>query len=253
MNSAILRIDDIGASSKYYEQYGRIVIKGQRLPMPFVNIGPIKRQRFFRGWGPYREMRSKEWHLVYQLLTKYKARLTVCVTASWVEINGSLTPFTKKFPEEAGILKKGLLDGHIEIGNHGLTHCVVGHHLPRFWSGNRAMHREFWPSFPDSLHDSHLKQSQDILQNFFGAVTTFTPPGNQWTDATEQAAVKRGLKVISAQFPDRHHVMKWANQHPVYAFHDREIVLYGVEWFENLLKTIRENNHQAKTVRELYG
>ena len=50
----------------------------------------------------------------------------------------NLVPFPEKFPEEAEAIKKGLDKGVIDIALHGLTHCVVGKHLPRFFSSNRS-------------------------------------------------------------------------------------------------------------------
>lgn len=253
----ILRIDDIGASSKLYEQYGRSPIHfgGHRLPIPYIlNWGAIKRSSLFKTWGPYREMISDEWEEVFSILSKYNAKMTVCITACWVEADNTLVPFPEKFPDQAAILKQAANQGLIEIGNHGLTHCVVGQHLPQTWKSNRSLHREFWDWLPAEIITQHIKQSQEILTSYFGNVVTFTPPGNQWTEYTEEVAYKEGLRFLSARFPqNRPHHLKWADQHPVYAFHDRELVLEGTEWLEKLLQKIILANQQAATVQELYA
>jgi peptidoglycan/xylan/chitin deacetylase (PgdA/CDA1 family) len=254
----ILRIDDIGASSKQYEQYGKspFRIGARTIPVPSIlNWGGLKRLPMFRSWGPYREMKASEWEKVFELLTTYKARLTVCVTACWVEADSTLTPFPEKFPEEAAILKKGLEKGLIEIGNHGLTHCVVGRHLPHPFKGNRSMHREFWDWLPEETIAEHIKESQRILTDYFGEIVTFTPPGNQWTDYTEEVAAKEGLRFLSARFPQGHRQphLTWTTKQRTYAFHDRELVLDGTNWLKKLLEELEERNEQACTVRELYA
>jgi peptidoglycan/xylan/chitin deacetylase (PgdA/CDA1 family) len=254
----IVRIDDIGASSKQYEQYGKSPLRFGKmtLPIPFIlNWGFMKRMPGIKGWGPYREMTAAEWESVCTILEEYDAKMTVCVTAAWVEADGSLTPFPEKFPEEAAALKHGVEKGLLEIGNHGLTHCVVGKHLPQLWRGNRSMHREFWDWLPEAVHAEHLETAQAILQDYFGKVTTLTPPGNQWAEYTEKAAHTHGLRVLSARFPStpRDHSLIWADQHETYAFHDRELVLEGTAWLIRLLESLASRNEQACTVKELYA
>jgi len=71
-----LRIDDIGASTKIYEVYSKI---------RFANILFLKYLESFKAWGPYQEMSIDQWLLIFDLLRENKAKLTVGVTASWVE------------------------------------------------------------------------------------------------------------------------------------------------------------------------
>lgn len=256
MKQVILRIDDIGAASKYNEQYGRALrLAGKTIPFPVSHVGPLKRLPPFRGWGPYREMSPEEWEQTFELLATYGAHLTVCITAAWVEDDNSLTPFPQKFPAQAKLLKDAAKSGLIEIGNHGLTHCVLGEHKPRLLRGNRTQHREFWDWLPDTLHAEHLKRAQTILTDYFGPIITLTPPGNQWTRATESEAQKVGLRFISARFPDwtEPHALTWTDQHTTYAFHDREIVLEGVPWLKNLLATLKDKNEQGRSVKDLYA
>jgi hypothetical protein len=74
-----LRIDDIGASTKQFEVYSK---------RRFGNFLFLKYLPWFKAWGPYQEMSADEWQQVLDLLTKCPAKLTVGVTASWVEKDG---------------------------------------------------------------------------------------------------------------------------------------------------------------------
>ena len=236
-----MRIDDIGASSKIFEVYGReyFNISGIKIPVPLLpNFLFFKYIPPFKKWGVYREMTVHEWDEILTLLKKYHARITVAVTATWVERNGSLVPFHKKFPDEASALKKGLRDELIEVANHGLTHCVVGQHLPRLFSSNRKYHREFWDWLPEKLHQEHIKKSQEILESYFDTrVTTFIPPGNVFSKNTIKACKDNGIKLINCNTHARMlDGIKIISNDDIIDFHDREIVMYGLDWFRNLLE-----------------
>ena len=134
-----LRMDDVGASSKKFNVYSKY---------PLCNTLFIKYVPPFRAWGPYAEISPKQWREIFKILEKYNAKLTVGVTACYVEKDSSLIPFNVKFFEQARILLEGVNDGLIEVANHGLSHCVIGKHLPHRFSSNRANHREFWSYLP---------------------------------------------------------------------------------------------------------
>ncbi len=224
-----LRIDDIGASSKRYEVYSN---RGHGLG----NILFFKYLSSFRAWGPYREMTSLEWESVFEILERYNARLTVAITACWVDFNGKLIPFTLKYPDQAKKLKEGLLSGLIEIANHGLTHCVIDglHFRPRLFTSNRRYHREFWEWIPEREHFRHIQYSQELLQDYFETkVITFVPPGNVYSDATLRACVKNGIRIINCNTGTKDiKDLKIIGNEQVVDFHDRELVLKGVEWLE---------------------
>lgn len=235
-----LRIDDIGASSKLFERYSK-----RRL----LNVGPLRDRRLFGAWGPYREMTVQEWEKVFDLLEKNRAKLTVGITAAWVEKNAALTPFPDKFPESARLLKEGMRQGLLEIANHGLTHCVLGNSrfLPGWFGNNRKAHREFWDWLPEETHYEHLKKSQGILENYFGEpVTTLIPPGNVYSQSTLRAAESLGMKVVNCQNPRttlQNSPLKIVGNENVVAFHDRELVLFGIEWLETLLEKHRGKHY----------
>ena len=96
------------------------------------------------------------WDQVMDILKKTNACLTVGITAAWVNKDNSIVPFPEKFPEEAKILKAGLNEGLVEIANHGLTHCVVGKHLPKMFFSNRKYHREYWDWISRDIHFDHI-------------------------------------------------------------------------------------------------
>jgi len=233
-----LRLDDVGACSKRFEVYSnRSWGRG-----PFyvsANWLFLKYLPAFRAWGVYREMRPQEWRAVFDLLEKRQARLTVAVTAAWPESETRLTPFPKKFPQEAAALKEGLEAGLIEIANHGLSHCVLaqGTYKPRWFSGNRRFHREFVESISEEVQDFHLRRSQEILQDFFQTeVLTLVPPGNVFTPATVRIARQYGLRFISCNTETRlEQGMIIIGDEKTLAFHDRDLVLGGLAWLEAAL------------------
>lgn len=224
-----LRVDDVGASSKQY-QVSRIRMRafGKRL-VP----------RNLWGWAPYREMHADEWRQVFDLLQRASARMTVAVTAAWADRHDHVTPFPIQFPAQASALKEGVDQGLIEIANHGLTHCVLGGDLfrPRWMSSNRVYHREFLDWVAPSIHEQHIRRSQEILQSFFGVpVVTFVPPGNVFTEETLAIAERYGLRYVSCQTkPYRFGNLTVLGNESVVPFHDRDLVMNGVGWLQSLI------------------
>ena len=243
MNKIVLRIDDIGASGKKYNQRGRKYwpFFGKQLPLSFfADWLFFKRIKPFALWGVYPELNVNQWEKIFLLLNSYDAKMTVGITACWAESEYELIPFNEKFPEEAGILKEGFQDGLIEIANHGLTHCVLVENLfhPRPFSSNRKFHREFWEWLSPEIHKEHIFRSQEILSNYFNTdIVTFIPPGGIWTDNTERYAFNSGIKYLSA-VEERCPTGKISNglsyvgNKNMIDFHDREISKFGVHWLE---------------------
>ena len=230
-----LRIDDIGASSKKYEVYSN---RGYGL----CNILFLKYLSSFRAWGPYRELTAREWESVFEVLKRYNARLTVAITSCWVDFYGKLIPFPLKFPDQAKKIKQGLLSGLLEIANHGLTHCVTDklRFRPRLFTSNRKYHREFWEWIPEREHFRHIRDSQEVLQDYFETkIVTFVPPGNVYTDATLRACVKNGIRIINCNTGTKNMKgVKILGNERTIDFHDREIVLKGVQWLEGKLNNM---------------
>ena len=253
MREIALRMDDVGAASKINNQHGKTHwrIWGNNLPLtPFANWLFLKRIRPFKKAGPYNELTYKDWIEIFRLLERYDAKLTVGITATWVETKDKLISFPKKFPEEAAKLKEGVQEGIIEVGNHGLTHCVLDNNSfkPKLFSSNRNFHREFWEWVPKEIHREHIFRAQDILTSFFKIdILTFIPPGNVWTNDTEIFAKEAGIKYLSS-LEDKAPTGKISNgliyvgNNNVLDFHDREIAIYGTEWLEEKLQTIKLRN-----------
>ena len=236
MKKTALRIDDIGASTKQFEVYSKHW---------FGNFLFLKYLPGFQAWGPYGEMKYAQWKKVLDLLTKFSAKLTVGITASWVERDGQLVPFPEKFPAQAGVIRQGCEEGLLEIANHGLTHCVVGKHLPRLFSSNRKYHREFWDWVPREIHFEHLEKSQTIFQEWLREKpTTLIPPGNVYSVDTLAAAEKNGIARINSYID--HGVessVRIINNDQIDSFHDREIVLEGIGWLEKKLNSYSSDTH----------
>jgi len=244
-NYLALRLDDVGASSKKYEVYsnkywniGKIQISGNWLILKYLPS--------IKAWGPYREMKANEWYILLGDLEKYNAKLTVAITAMWAESESSLIPFPKRFPDEAIAIKEGLGQGLLEIANHGLTHCVVERNAfrPKWFSGNRKFHREFGPHVSLDIQERHIQESQKILEDWFETtVVTFVPPGNQFIDSTLDLIAKHGLRVVSCNTTSRviSELTVVGNQ-DVFPFHDRDVVLGGMQWFRNVLEENKDKH-----------
>lgn len=251
-----LRLDDVGAASKRHEVYGvtRIRIGTRALPFPgnflFLKyLPPVKR------WGPYRELTAAEWEGILGALEAAGARMSVGVTAGWVEADGRVVPFPLKFPESAAVIRRGVERGVLEVANHGYTHCVLegGRFRPRLFTGNRAEHREFHGWLPASLHRDHIRRAQGILQDFLGApVLTFVPPGNVFVRETLVAAAAAGLRYVSCLEPQRCGAVEgltFVGGGDVVSIHDRDLVLRGLGFLGGLLETSRAQ--PFVTVREM--
>ena len=244
-NRVCLRMDDVGASTKKYEQYSKY---------PFCNLLFLKRLKKFKAWGIYEEMDINQWEKVFNLLIKYNAILNLAITATWVEYSGKLIPFHKKFPKQAEFLKKKINSGHINILCHGLTHCITKNNLfrPRLFRSNRKYHREFhdWVPYDKQLHN--LKESKFILENYFETtIETLVPPGNVYSEKTVKIANDLGFKYINCNTKSNFNgKIKILDNNNVFAFHDKEIVELGINWLENIL--VNYKNYEFLSIQDLY-
>lgn len=248
MTYPLFRIDDIGASTKRFEQHGRQwwSLFGVRIPIaPFANIWFFKRIPPFKRWGPYSELTAQEWMPILEVFKRHSIVPVVAITACWVERDGTLVPFPEKFPEEAAVLKAAADRGDIIIANHGLTHCVVGKHLPRFWKSNRDFHREFLPELDTVVHRDHILRSQEILEGYFKrTIELLVPPGNVWSKKTYQALTGTHIKKVlcKSYMRDSDELMEgvefFADTDGQFPFHDRELKLYGASWLEKKIQAI---------------
>lgn len=239
------RIDDIGASTKHFEQHGRkwFSVFGKKvIYFPLANVWFFKRIWPFRRWGKYDELTVSEWQIFLEIFLKHNIVPIIAITATWVEKDSTLTPFPQKFPEQANLLKDAFLKNKIIIANHGLTHCVVGQHLPRFWTSNRSFHREFLPALDETVHRQHIVESQAILEQFFEKpVEIFVPPGNLWSIKTYKALCGTNIKKVmcSTYMADSKQKMEdvefISDAQRIVPFHDRELKLYGVKWLRSVI------------------
>jgi peptidoglycan/xylan/chitin deacetylase (PgdA/CDA1 family) len=251
-----LRLDDVGAASKAHEVYGVTRVRLGPLALPFPGnllflkyLPPIKR------WAPYPELTAARWEDILTTLADAGAKLTVAVTAGWVERDGRIVPFPAKFPAAARVLRQGLERRLLEIANHGYTHCVVedGLFRPRLFAGNRPYHREFYDWLPEEVHLAHLRAAQDILGSWFGRpIETLVPPGNVLSPKTVAVAASVGIRFISRLGGPPGDVTAgviFVDDSRVLAFHDRDIVRGGLGYLRRQL----DSHHGARfvTVGEL--
>jgi peptidoglycan/xylan/chitin deacetylase (PgdA/CDA1 family) len=234
-----LRMDDVGASSKKWEVYSKRWFG-------LGNFLLLKRLPYFRAWGPYTELTATHWESIINMLDAYGAKLTVAVTASWVEFNGTLVPYPKKWPDAFGALKQGVKKGCIRIACHGLTHCVLEDRafLPKLFTSNRSFHREFWDWVPAETHRRHLSQAKKILEDAFDApVTILVPPGNVFSEDTLSSASELGFSLVNCNTQRiQNDGLRILGNEEVSAFHDRELILYGIDWLEQHLNSLSGRN-----------
>lgn len=253
MSNIIFRIDDIGASAKHFEQHGEKWFKifGKRvLYFPLANFWFFKRIPPFKKWAKYEELTANEWAVFLDIFDKNSIVPIVAVTAAWVEADSSLTPFPQKFPDEARILKEAFLNNKIIIANHGLTHCVVGKHLPRLFKSNRKFHREFLPILDQKVHTDHILKSQEILETYFQKpIDILVPPGNLWSIKTYNALKNTNIRKVMCNryMIDSDISIKniefISDSENTFAFHDRELKLCGKKWLSEKINFF--SNKQA--------
>ena len=240
-----VRIDDIGASTKWYNQHGRKIFRFRGVPFfyfPIADWGFNKRLPGIAEWGPNDELTGAEWGSILKVFQTLGIKPIVAVTACWVDEKNQLIPFPEKFPDEAAALKVAAASGAIEIANHGLTHCIVGQHLPRLSIGNRYYHREFYDWLPEETQVEHISRSQAILEQWCGQlVRIFVPPGNIWSWKTYLAIKPTHLKtVISARYmSDTDRPMDGvefiSDRSGFINLHDRELKLRSRNWLRKRL------------------
>lgn len=243
MKKIILRMDDVGASSKKYEVYSKIF---------FGNFLFLKYYRPFKAMGPYEELTEKNWDEILNILQYFNAKLTIGLTAGWVDKNNNIIPFNEKFPKQAKKILEGVKHNIFEVANHGLTHCIVGEHLPRFFSSNRRFHREFWDFIDQKIHDHHIFESQRILQDWLKEnVVSFVPPGNVYSKKTLNSIKKTNIIIInSTQKIDANYgSLKYIDEQNIFSFHDKELANYGSSWLKNAIANIIEKNEQINFLR----
>jgi len=222
------RLDDVGASTKYYERYSKNIIG---------NIGFLKNRRFLGAWGPYKELNIKEYDYLINALKSNKKRMAIAITANWVDSKNRLLPFHLKFPEQAKLLKKADQSGLITVVNHGLTHSVVGMHMPKPFQSNRIFHRDFVDWLPEFMHRKIIHQSQETLENWLEReVNILAPPGNQYSLKTIKACNDTNIKYIhsSLNLIPSNSKLVHLTLNKCRCFHDREIKLYGNKFIDSL-------------------
>ncbi len=255
INRIALRMDDVGAASKQHEVYGRTRFQLGPFPIPFPgNFLLLKYIKPFRKWGVYPELSRYEWEEIFEYCEKEELKITLGITAGWVESSGEVTPFSEKYLDQAQVIKKAVKRGLAEVANHGYTHCVLERKAfrPRLLSGNREWHREFWDWIPLETQEAHIAKSQQILENFFEEkIVTFIPPGNIFTQETLKIAKRYGLRYVSCQGIGNagSHLLP-IPERQVVAFHDKELVEFGMRWLQNVREE-RVGKMKSSLIREI--
>ncbi len=244
-----VRIDDIGASTKHFNQWGkkRFSYRGWTyFYFPWANYWFLKRIWPFKGWAKYDELTADEWQKYLKIFEGNGIKPMVAITASWVDEKSNLIPFPIKFPGEAAVLKEALKQNKIIIANHGLTHSVVGNHLPYRRHSNRKMHREFWPDLPKELHRNHIVESQRILEEYFETpITILVPPGNVWGWTTYEALDGTNIKTVMAAryMLDTNRPMKgieFVKDDNFLLLHDKDLKTRNIKWLIKKLNPTKD-------------
>jgi len=243
MRKIVFRMDDVGASTKKFEIYSNKM---------FGNFLFLKRMPYFKAWGPYDELTSDNWIDIFNFIGENNYKISLAITAAWVDEKNNLIPFYDKFPDQAKVIHDYLKKDIIEINNHGLTHCVVGKHKPRLFSSNRKYHREFWEWLPYETQYFNISKSSEIFKNWLGfSPDILVPPGNVYSIDTIKICEELNFKTINSS--KTFHLktnIRILNNDNVFAFHDRDISLYGSVWLKNLYKNYSKS-HQFHFIKEL--
>jgi hypothetical protein len=207
-------------------------------------------------WPPaYRELEATEIATLGNILYGFCAKLTVGVTACWVEADGSYTPFYERFPAQASEWKRLSDEGLVEIANHGYTHCVLGKHRPRWFRSNRKYWREFQPWVYDKVRSECLFNAQNNLTQWLEIpIRTFIPPGNVFTQNEVQTAENWCIThICTDRFPANAKVgdMTFVGSESMFAFHDKDIVLNGPGWLEKHIKRLKRKDRQFVFAKEI--
>ena len=206
-----LRIDDLGASSKAYEQWSRT---------RWANVGPFKAHWPWKAMGPYRELRADELNRICGMVAEADSRITLAITSAWNDgrwwLGEDPIPYRFKFPAQAEVVKRWAERGIVEVANHGWTHTTRRHIRPRFWRGNRDAHREFTDAEPADGGNNALIWSQEDFVRWLGSLapTILVPPGFVFHEKFQPCAGRLGLRVWRKDEDAR-----------VLALHDRDFVL----------------------------
>ena len=245
-----IRIDDIGASTKEFNVYGRNTLsinkKTVSFPPIISNFLFMKRFPLFSGWAKYKELEFNNWIEIINTLKENNSKLNIAITACWVNENGELQRFDEKFPEQVEIIKFGVKENLLYILNHGLTHCIPGRHRPlRFQSGQK-FHREFTSFLSLEKQYMHLRESQRILKEIFGkSPKILTPPGNMYNEDTLISMKELGLFIIQCDRNTSHQpsdeiLLKYCIKHipneNIKVIHDRDIVQGDPKFFQRLMR-----------------
>ena len=79
------------------------------------------------------------------------------------------------------------------------------------------------------------------LRNFETEIVTFVPPGNVFSRSTELACAENGIRRINCNTQSKENsTLRIIGNERVIAFHDREVVLEGVNWLEKKIATLPE-------------
>ena len=185
-------------------------------------------------WGPYQELKMENRIFNFSHISEEKI-LAVAITG-WISNDNKLTPFNERFPDQAKFLKEANDLGLIKILT-GLSHCVIGLHMPNPISSN-GYHREFVDWLPEFIHKKHILLSQEILENWLGnPVSILAPPGNDYSFKTVRACEDTNIKYIhsSRNFVPENSSISFLDSRKCICFHDREVKLYGKKYIQKLL------------------
>ena len=64
----------------------------------FGNFFFLKKMSQFKAWGPYNEIEPNKWEEIFDYIGENNFKLTLAITASWVDEKSNLIPFYDKFP-----------------------------------------------------------------------------------------------------------------------------------------------------------
>jgi len=192
--------------------YGYAIIK---IPYRYVAIRiddiPYSTESWFFNWEYFT---PEEYEKFFDILRQHNAHVDFLIIPFNVsKKDGSWVSYYEIFPEEIQVIKTAVMEGLVEVGDHGATHVTP---YQEFYLNEKttdpvkltsAIRFEFGfephlkKKISYELQREHIEKGTREIEKWFGVkVEVFTPPWHVWDETTEQIVGELGFKVFSGDF-----------------------------------------------------
>lgn len=270
----ILRMDDPGGSQNVFNRSWAHQKINQK---QWDEIGlDLKRRQgrmsigYVSGWVDDGDLKRGRLHVAGEIPNRLPGKTYPSQLVEYEDLNGHQPGIIHDYPNEYQSIKALLDKGIVDIALHGYTHInpdsnTWAHAADRYecvdWYrelGESA--REVLAERPALEHPLYLGMS--AIKKYFGIIpSTLICPGDEWTNEALEYALKLGLQLVSnyylairyeghlcwathvcAPYLDEPDAKWFDSELPVIGYlHDRDIAIYGMEWFTTNLDKWQED------------